>query len=84
MIKLKHYLQKVCCINKGGDNNTEVENCVNELWTRLDDKPSPKQRLSRRKLDDRRPRVFYRPLSRSYERIGWSNEETSLRFLCTG
>ena len=35
--KLKHYLQKVCSINKDGDNNAEIENCVNELWEILEE-----------------------------------------------
>ena len=34
--KLKHYLQKVCSINKDGDN-AEIENCVNELWEILEE-----------------------------------------------
>ena len=35
--KLKHYLQKVCSINKDGYNNVEIENCVNELWEILEE-----------------------------------------------
>ena len=35
--KLKHYLQKVCSINKDGDNNAEIENCVNELFEILEE-----------------------------------------------
>ena len=35
--KFKHYLQKVCSINKDGDNNAEIENCVNELWEILEE-----------------------------------------------
>ena len=35
--KFKHYLQKVCSISKDGDNNAEIDNCVNELWKILEE-----------------------------------------------
>ena len=37
LTKLKHYLQKVCSINKDRDNNAEIENCVNKLWEILEE-----------------------------------------------
>jgi hypothetical protein len=35
--KLKHYLQKLCSVYKGSDDQSEIENCINELWDVLEE-----------------------------------------------